>query len=82
MIRTDWAVTIDWFRKPWRATVSVGKIPRDVDGWLVVRSVVAVVVVVGEVVVLNSLVMAMLISAAFSKNGMSLIQRRQKMVCQ
>ena len=49
------------------------------DGWLVVHGVVAVV---GEVVVLNSLVMAMLISTAFSKNGMSLIQRREKMVCQ
>ena len=80
MIRTDWAVTIVWFRKLCRATVSVGKKPRDVDGWLVVHGVVAVVV--GEVIVLNSLVMAMLISTAFSKNGMSLIQRREKMVCQ
>ena len=58
-----------------------GQKTRDVDGWLVVHGVVAVVVV-GEVVVLNSLVMAMLISTAFSKNGMSLIQRREKMVCQ
>ena len=57
-----------------------GQKTRDVDGWLVVLGV--VVVVVGEGVVLNSLVMAMLISTAFSKNGMSLIQRREKMVCQ
>ena len=81
MIRTDWPVTIDWFRKLCRATVSVGKKIRDVDGWLVVHGVV-VVVVVGKAVGLNSLVMAMLISTAFSKNGMSLIQRREKMVCQ
>ena len=54
---------------------------RNVDGWLVVHGVVTVVLV-GEVVVLNSLVMAMLISTAFNKNGMSLIQRREKMVCQ